>query len=51
VIGLVLPEPLWSLAHRILAHSELGDLWAAARRHGCWESVQVDPEEILALSR
>jgi len=51
VIGLVLPEPLWSLAHRVLAHSELGDLWAATRRHGCWETVEVDPEEILALSR
>lgn len=51
VIGLVLPEPLWSLAYRFVTRAELGDLWAASRRHGCWESVEVDPAEVLALSR
>lgn len=51
VVGLVLPEPLWSLAYRFITRSELGDLWAANRRHGCWESVDVDPEEVLAPSR
>ncbi len=50
-VGLVLPEPLWSLARRFVTRTELGDLWAANRRHGSWEIVEVDPEEVLAPSR
>jgi probable phosphoglycerate mutase len=50
VIGLVLPEPLRSLARRFVAHCELGDLWKAPNGHGPFEVLAVDPEEILAAS-
>ncbi len=47
VIGLVIPEPLRSLARRFVAHEELGDLWKAPNGHGPFEVLQVDVEEIL----
>ncbi|MEN6450945.1 MAG: histidine phosphatase family protein [Thermoguttaceae bacterium] len=50
VIGLVLPEPLRSLARRFILHCELGDLWKAPNGHGWLEILDVDPEEILAAS-
>jgi phosphoserine phosphatase len=50
VIGLVLPEPLLSLARRFLAHEALGDLWRAPNGHGRFEVVEVEPEEILTAS-
>ena len=50
VIGLVLPEPLRSLARRFVAHCELGDLWKAPNGYGRIEVLAVDPEEILAAS-
>jgi broad specificity phosphatase PhoE len=49
-IGLVLPEPLLSLARRFLSHGELGDLWKAPNGHERFESIAVEPEEILAAS-
>jgi broad specificity phosphatase PhoE len=48
VIGLVLPEPLLSLARRFIVHGELGDLWKAPNGHGRFEVLQVDCEEVLA---
>ena len=48
VIGLVLPEPLRSLARRFVTHGELGDLWKAPNGHGPFEVLEVDPEEMLA---
>ncbi|MEN6407929.1 MAG: histidine phosphatase family protein [Thermoguttaceae bacterium] len=50
VIGLVLPEPLLSLARRFLTHGELGDLWKAPNGHGRFEVLSVDSEEALAAS-
>jgi broad specificity phosphatase PhoE len=50
VIGLMLPEPLLSLARRFLAHEPLGDLWKAPSEHGRIEMYEVDPEEIFAPS-
>ncbi len=50
VIGLVLPEPLRSLARRFVAHCELGDPWKAPNGYGWIEVLAVDPEEILAAS-
>jgi broad specificity phosphatase PhoE len=47
-IGLVVPEPLLSLARRSIAHGELGDLWKAPNGHGRVEVLAVDPEEALA---
>ncbi|MCE5269490.1 MAG: histidine phosphatase family protein [Planctomycetaceae bacterium] len=50
VIGLVLPEPLRSLARRFVAHCELGDLWKAPNGHGPMEVLEVEPEDVLAAS-
>jgi phosphoserine phosphatase len=47
-IGIVLPEPLLSLARRFLTHDELGDLWKAPNGHGRTEVVKVDVDELLA---
>jgi broad specificity phosphatase PhoE len=49
-IGLVLPEPLMSLARRFIAREPLGDLWKAPASHGRFDVVTVDPEEIFAAS-
>ena len=42
MIGLVLPEPLLSLARRFLTRGELGDLWKAPNGHGRFEVIAVD---------
>jgi len=47
-VGLVLPEPLLSLARRFLIHGALGDLWKVGNGHGRFETFDVDSEEILA---
>jgi broad specificity phosphatase PhoE len=47
VIGLVMPEPLLSLARRFITHGELGDLWKAPNGHGRFEVLAIDPEEVL----
>ena len=48
VIGLVVPEPLLSLARRFITHGELGDLGKAPLGHGRFEVLAIDPEEVLA---
>lgn len=50
VIGLVVPEPLLSLARRFITHGELGDLWKAPNGHGRFEVLAVDCEEALAAT-
>jgi probable phosphoglycerate mutase len=50
VIGLVLPEPLLSLARRFITRGVLGDLWKAPNGHGRFEILNVDPDEVLAAS-
>jgi probable phosphoglycerate mutase len=45
VIGIILPEPLRSLARRFIIHEELGDLWKAPNGHGSFEVLEVDTEE------
>jgi broad specificity phosphatase PhoE len=47
-IGLVLPEPLLSLARRFITHEPLGDLWKATNGHGRFEVVALDVEEMFA---
>lgn len=47
-VGLVLPEPLFSLARRFISHCELGDLWKAPNGQGRFETLDVDAEEFLA---
>lgn len=49
-IGIVLPEPLLSLARRFLSHAELGDLWKAACCPNPFETISVDAEEFLSAS-
>ncbi|MCD4728345.1 MAG: histidine phosphatase family protein [Pirellulales bacterium] len=48
VVGLVLPEPLFSLARRFISHCELGDLWKAPNGQERFETLEVDAEEFLA---
>lgn len=50
VIGLVVPEPLLSLARRFITRGELGDLWKAPNGHGRFEVLTVEPDEVLAAS-
>ncbi|MFZ1933866.1 MAG: histidine phosphatase family protein [Thermoguttaceae bacterium] len=50
VIGLVLPEPLLSLARRFITHGVLGDLWKAPNGHERVEVLNVSPDEVLAAS-
>ncbi len=50
VIGLVVPEPLLSLARRFITHGELGDLWKAPNGHGRFEILAIDPDEVLAAT-
>lgn len=50
-IGVVLPEPLFSLARRFLVHCELGDLWKAPNGGGRFEALAVDVEEFIAARR
>jgi broad specificity phosphatase PhoE len=50
VIGLVVPEPLLSLARRFIAHEELGDLWKAPNGHGRYEVLAATTEEVPAAS-
>ncbi len=47
-IGLVLPEPLLSLARRFVTHEPLGDLWTPTNRHERFEVFEVEVEELLA---
>ncbi len=47
-VGLVLPEPLFSLARRFISHCELGDLWKAPNGQERFETLAVDAEEFLA---
>ncbi len=49
-VGLVLPEPLFSLARRFISHCELGDLWKAPNGQEWFETLEVDVEEFLAAS-
>jgi len=48
-IGLVVPEPLASVARRFVSRGELGDLWKATADHGRWEVLEVETN-VLAHS-
>lgn len=47
VVGLVLPEPLASVVKGVLDQGELCDLWKATGDHGNWETVVVEPTELV----
>ncbi len=49
-IGLVVPEPLASVVHGYLSHSEIGDLWTGESVCGKWEVITLQPQS-LAPSR
>lgn len=46
VVAIVVPEPITSLIHSYLAHTELGDLWKAECECGGWEILEVKPETL-----
>ncbi|MGD9648647.1 MAG: histidine phosphatase family protein [Pirellulales bacterium] len=48
VIGLVLPEPLATIARAQLCHCAWGDLWKSTAEHGHWEAIEVRPAELVA---
>ncbi|MFM7845102.1 MAG: histidine phosphatase family protein [Planctomycetota bacterium] len=39
VIGIVVPEPVYSLVRAHIEHSELGDLWKAECECGTWQAI------------
>jgi broad specificity phosphatase PhoE len=47
IIGLVVPEPLASVARSYINHGELGDLWKAGDDHGRWELLTVNPAVLV----
>ena len=47
VVGLVLPEPLASVARSFLTDQALGDLWAAENECGSWELIDVSDNFVL----
>lgn len=49
-IAVVLPEPLFSLARRFVAQSELGDLWSAGKDQPPFEIFSVELENLLSGS-
>ncbi len=49
-IGLVVPEPLASIVRHIVRHENIGDLWSVTNGHGKWETLEVEPEKVLADS-
>jgi broad specificity phosphatase PhoE len=50
VIALVVSEPMASLARCYLSQGRLGDLWQAETACGCWEVIDIVPEQRLAPS-
>lgn len=50
IVGLVLPEPLASVARNVVDHREIGDLWRSADDHGSWETVVVEPGNLSVAS-
>ncbi|GAB6164436.1 histidine phosphatase family protein [Thermostilla marina] len=40
-VALIVPEPLATLVHQMLAGDELGDLWKSETRHGSYEILDV----------
>jgi probable phosphoglycerate mutase len=47
VLAIVVPEPLASLIRCYLSRSELGDLWLAETRSGSWDSLDVQPAQVV----
>ena len=50
-IGLVLPEPLASVARGILQDDVLGDLWKAETDCGGWTLIEIQPEAVAVSDR
>lgn len=49
-IGVVLPEPLASVAHALLTRGELGDLWKCTCGCGTRETLAVEPDALVTSS-
>jgi len=50
-IALVVPEPISSIVHSILAQCGLGDLWKVECEGGGWQGIEVRPEAAQAAWR
>ncbi len=50
MFALVVSEPLATLVRHFFKHDELGDLWKTIGTHGCWEILEVEHADSMALS-
>jgi phosphoserine phosphatase len=46
-IGLVVPEPLATLVHCFLTHSEVGEIWKLGTSCGSWELIKTGSEPLV----
>lgn len=46
-IALVIPEPLATVVHSYLSHSEMGDLWTGTSGCGKWEVISLEPRSLV----
>ena len=51
VIAIIAPEPLTSLIRCYLSGGALGNLWKVECASGGWESIDVEPNEVVVNSR
>jgi probable phosphoglycerate mutase len=51
VIAIIAPEPLSSLIRCYLSGGALGNLWKVECASGDWESIDVEPNEVVVNSR
>ena len=51
VIAIIAPEPLTSLIRCYLSGGALGNLWKVECASGDWESIDVEPNEVVVNSR
>ncbi len=49
-LGVVVPEPLATLVHSFLTHSQLGDLWKLGESCGRWEAINVENPGLIHRS-
>ncbi|MBM4003387.1 MAG: histidine phosphatase family protein [Planctomycetes bacterium] len=48
-IAVVCPEPLASVAIAWLRNVPVGDIWKAECRCGCWDLVELEPEQVASI--
>jgi broad specificity phosphatase PhoE len=49
-VAIVVPEPLATVVHAILSHTELGDLWKAECGPCGWQLIEAHPDKVALVS-